>query len=200
MTAVSGPGYPASMTIDSPEKIANWRPLVHWLLAIPHMVVLYVLGLVAELMAVLSWFMIVFTGKDNEGFQGLRTMYLRYMQRTYAYMGFLVEDYPPFAFAQSGADPGDYPGVRVDVAPALEDRNRVTTLLRIFMVIPHLVVLTFLGIAAFVCFVIAFFAVLFTGRWPDGLRTFVVNVFRWSLRVMAYFMLLTDEYPPFTLD
>jgi hypothetical protein len=200
MTATSGTAYPASLTIDSPEKIANWRPLVHWLLAIPHMVVLYVLNLVAELMAVISWIVIVITGKDNEGLQGLRIMYLRYMQRTYAYMGFLVEDYPPFAFSQSAADPGDYPGVRVDVEPAIEDRNRVTTFFRIIMVIPHLVVLAVLGLAAFVCFVIAFFAVLFTGRWPDGLRAFVVNLFRWSLRVMAYFMLLTDEYPPFTLD
>ena len=200
MTAASGTAYPASLTIDSPEKIANWRPLVHWLLAIPHMVVLYFLNLLAELMAVLSWFSIVFTGKDNEGLQGLRVMHLRYTVRTYAYMGFLVEDYPPFTFQTTGADPGDMPRVRVDVAPQLEDRDRVTTFFRLFMVIPHLLVLAVLGLAAFVCIVVAFFAVLFTGSWPDGLRTFVVNVFGWSIRVQAYFMLLTDEYPPFTLE
>ena len=200
MTAASGTAYPASLTIDSPEKIANWRPLVHWLLAIPHLVVMYVLNLVAELMGLLSWVMILFTGKDNEGFQGLRIMSMRYQARAFAYMGFLVEDYPPFTFAQSSADPGDYPGVRLDVQPALEGRNRLTAFFRILMVIPHVLVLAVLGIAAFVCFVIGFFAVLFTGRWPDGLRAFVVNVMRWSVRVNAYFMLLTDEYPPFTLD
>ncbi len=200
MTAAAGQAYPASLTIDSPDRIANWRPLVHWLLAIPHMVVLYVLNIVAELMALLSWFTILFTGKDNEGFQGLRMMSMRYMARTYSYVAFLVEDYPPFAFSQTGADPGDYPGVHFDVAPALEDRNRVTTLLRIFMVIPHLLVLMVLGLAAFVCVVIGGIAVLFTARWPEGLRAFVVNVLRWSVRVNAYFMLLTDEYPPFTMD
>jgi hypothetical protein len=200
MTAATGATYPAQLTITTPEKVANWRPLVHWLLAIPHFVVIYVLNLVAELMAVISWIVIVFTGKDNEGLQGLRIMHMRYMARTYAYMGFLLEDYPPFAFHSMGADPGDYPGVRLDVTPQLEDRNRVTVFFRFLMVIPHLVVLMLLGIAAFVCFVIAFFAVLFTGRWPDGLRVFVVNVLRWSMRVQAYFMLLTDEYPPFTLD
>ena len=92
------------------------------------------------------------------------------------------------------------PRVRVDVAPQLEDRDRVTTFFRLFMVIPHLLVLAVLGLAAFVCIVVAFFAVLFTGSWPDGLRTFVVNVFGWSIAVQAYFMLLTDEYPPFTLE
>jgi hypothetical protein len=47
---------------------------------------------------------------------------------------------------------------------------------------------------------IAFFAVLFTGRWPDGLRSFLLGVMRWALRVEAYLLLLTDEYPPFSLD
>jgi hypothetical protein len=42
--------------------------------------------------------------------------------------------------------------------------------------------------------------VLFTGRWPDGLRDFVIKVMRWGVRVQAYFLLLTDEYPPFALD
>ena len=200
MTAASGGAYPASLTIDSPEKIANWRPLVHWLLAIPHYVVMYVLNIVAELMGLLSWVMILFTGKDNEGFQGLRIMSMRYQARTFAYVAFLVEDYPPFAFHQTGADPGDYAGVRADVAPVVDGRNRLTAFFRILMVIPHFVVLAILGIAAFVCGVIGFFAVLFTGRWPEGLRAFVVNVMRWSFRVNAYFMLLNDEYPPFTLD
>jgi hypothetical protein len=63
-----------------------------------------------------------------------------------------------------------------------------------------MIVLAFLGIAAFVAGVIAFFAVLFTGHWPDGLRTFVLGVMRWGTRVNAYFYLLTDEYPPFSLD
>jgi hypothetical protein len=200
MTAASGGAYPASLTIDSPEKIANWRPLVHWLLAIPHFFVAGVLNTLAEIVGFVSWVLILFTGKDNEGLQGMRMMSLRYQARTFAYVGFLVEEYPPFVFDQAAADPGDYPGVRAEFTPALEDRNRLTAFFRILMVIPHFVVLLLLGIAAVVCYVVAFFAVLFTGRWPDGLRTFVVNVMRWSFRVNAYMMLLTDEYPPFTLD
>jgi hypothetical protein len=92
-------------------------------------------------------------------------------------------------------------GVRRDLrtgfAPELEDRNRLTVGFRIILAIPQLIVLAVLGVAAFVAWVIGFFAVLFTGRWPEGLRTFVVGYMRWFTRVEAYVGLLTDAYPPF---
>lgn len=70
-----------------------------------------------------------------------------------------------------------------------------------FLAIPHYIVLVGLGIAAFVCVVIAWFAILFTGRYPRSLFDFVVGVFRWSLRVDAYaFLLTTDRYPPFEIS
>jgi hypothetical protein len=66
-------------------------------------------------------------------------------------------------------------------------------------VIPQLIMLTLLAIADGVVLMIAFFAVLFTGRWPAGLRQFTVGVLRWWLRVETYLLLLTDDYPPFAL-
>ena len=200
MTAATAGAYPASLTLDAPERVANWRPLVHWLLAIPHMVVLYALNLLAEITAVVSWFVILFTGKDLEGLQGMRVLQMRYTMRTYTYIAFLVEEYPPFTFATTGADPGDVPRVRVDLTPQVEDRNRLTAFFRIILVIPHAIVVALLALGAVVCTLIAVFAVLFTGRWPEGLRDFVVKTMRWSLRVQAYLFLLTDEYPPFSLD
>jgi hypothetical protein len=69
------------------------------------------------------------------------------------------------------------------------------------LAIPHYIILFFLSIAAIVCVVIAWFAILFTGRYPRGLFDFVVGVYRWSLRVVAYaFLLTTDRYPPFALN
>jgi Domain of unknown function (DUF4389) len=192
--------YPVTFTFDPPEKVANWRPLVHWILAIPHFVVLYFLNIVSEALAVVSWFVILFTGKLPEGLANLQVMYVRYAVRTYIFAAFLKEEYPPFTFDTTPIDPGDDSRVRVDIAPQLADRNRVTTAFRIILAIPQLIVLAALGIAGFVSFVIAFFAVLFTGRWPVGLRDFVVNVMRWELRVQAYLLLLTDEYPPFAFD
>jgi hypothetical protein len=196
----TGEGASATFTFDSPERIANWRPLVHWLLAIPHLVIVNVLQTVAEVLAIISWFAILFTGKLPAGMANFQAMYLRYTLRTSTYFGFLREEYPPFSFATVNEDPGDDPRVRVTVVPQLEGRNRLTTAFRLILAIPHLVVLVFLGLAVFVVGIIAFFAVLFTGRWPAGLRDFVLGVARWWLRVQVYLLLLRDEYPPFSLD
>jgi hypothetical protein len=196
---MTGP-YPATFTFDPPEKIANWRPLVNWLLAIPHFIVLYGLNLVSQVVAFVSWFAIVFTGQLPEGLANVQVMCLRYSTRTYTYAAFLREEYPPFTFATTPSDPGDDPRVRVDIVPQLDNRNRVTVFFRIILAIPQFIVLAVLGIGAVIAVIIGFFAVLFTGTWPPGLRDFVIKVMRWSLRVQAYFNLLTDVYPPFALD
>jgi Domain of unknown function (DUF4389) len=107
---------------------------------------------------------------------------------------------PGSLVATAPADPGSYPPDRTGFVPELENRNRLTVGFRIILVIPQAIVLAILVVAAFVALVIAFFAVLFTGRWPAGLRSFVVGVMRWGTRVSAYFLLLTDKYPPFSLE
>ena len=202
MGTTAGPlgGYPATFEVDAPERIDNWRPLVQWLLAIPHFLILYVLGIVSEVVGIISWFFILITGKLPEGLATLQCLYIRYNNRAWSYAGFLREEYPPFVFETVAGDPGTYPPVRTSFVPELENRNRLTVAFRIILVIPHVIVLAVLGLAAFVAVVIALFAVLFTGRWPDGLRTFVVGVISWATRFNAYFLLLTDEYPPFSLD
>lgn len=192
--------YPAALSVETPERIARWRPLVQWFLAIPHFVVLWALGIVSSVVAIVSWFVVIITGKMPRGLAGLQEMYLRYYNRVYAYAGFLLDDYPPFSFATVDSDPGDYERERVDFTPKLEDRSRLSALFRIILLIPQLIVLYLLGIAATVVHLVGFFAVLITGRWPESLRRFVVGVLRWNLRVGAYQLLLTDEYPPFSLD
>jgi hypothetical protein len=199
MQSMSVP-YPATFAFDPPEKVANWRAIGNVFLAIPHLVVLYVLQIVSQVVGFVSWILVVFTGKLPDGLAGVQAMYLRYTIHTYTYVLFMREDYPPFAFDTTAADPGTDPQVRVDFVPRLDGRNRLTAFFRIILVIPHLIVLALLAIGGWVAMVIAFFAVLFTGRWPEGLRDFVLKVMRWSLRVQAYFLLLTDEYPPFELN
>jgi hypothetical protein len=193
-------GYPATFTFDPPEKVANWRPLVNWLLAIPHFVILYVLRMVSNVVGVISWFVILFTGALPEGLANVQAMYFRYSIRVSTYVAFMREEYPPFSFQTTPSDPGDDPRVRVDIQPQLTDRNRLTAFFRIILAIPQFIVVVVLGIAAAVVTFIALFAVLFTGRWPEGMRDFVIKVQRWSLRVQVYAMLLTDVYPPFALD
>lgn len=193
-------GYPVTLTFETPEKIARWRPLIHWLLAIPHFIVLYVIGIVAGVLVFIAWFAGVFAGKIPDGIQKPIAMYLRYNARVTTYMLFQREEYPPFAFDGAFADPGDDARVRVDVVPAIEGRNRLTIFFRLFMLIPQIFVLFFVSIAAYVVMVIGFFAVIILGRWPGGLNDFLIGFLRWNTRVNAYFYLLTDEYPPFSTN
>ncbi len=191
-------GYPLTLTFDTPEKIARWRPLVHWLLAIPHFIILYVLGIVAQVLAFVAWFAGVFAGTIPDGLQKPIAMYLRYNARVTTYALFQREEYPPFAFDGSFADPGDDPRIRVDVVPAIEGRSRLTIFFRLIMIIPQMFALFFVAIAAWVVMVIGFFAVIILGRWPTGLNDFLIGFLRWTTRVNAYCYLLTDEYPPFS--
>jgi Domain of unknown function (DUF4389) len=83
---------------------------------------------------------------------------------------------------------------------AATDLNRFLPLFKWFLAIPHYIVLFFLDIAAFVVVIIAWFAILFTGRYPQGMFRFVEGVVRWHNRVIGYALtLVTDEYPPFRL-
>jgi hypothetical protein len=192
--------YPATLEFDAPPKVANWRAIANWFLAIPHFVILYGLRVFSQVVGIISWFVIVFTGALPEALANVQAMYVRYELRTYTFALFMREEYPPFAFAMTPTDGGEDRRVRVEFAPQLEDRNRLTVAFRIILVIPHILALLVLGIAAAFVSLVALFAVLFTGRWPEGMRDFVLNVYRWYLRVQTYFLLLTDEYPPFALS
>jgi hypothetical protein len=191
--------YPATIEVDSPERLENWRPLAQWLLAIPHLIISNVLDNLARVVAVVSWFAIVFTGRLPAGLANLQCMAIRYSARALTYAGFLHSSYPPFDFSMTPADPGGMP-VRVNIRPELEDRNRLTVGLRIIWLIPALLFAALIAIVGIVCWFLAFWAVLFTGRWPEALRSWVMKLQRVGIRVSAYAYLLTDEFPPFTTD
>jgi hypothetical protein len=197
MSAEVVPSYPATFQFDPPEKIARWRVIGNIILAIPHLIILNVLHAVAEVLAFVAWILGVITGKVPLGILELLAMYIRYSTRVGMYASFLKEEYPPFSFTTTLADPGDDPRVRVDFRQETEGRNRLTIFFRLILAIPHVIALFFVFIAAFFVYLIAWFAVLFTGRWPAGLRSFAIGLQRWSTRLNAYMFLLTDEYPPF---
>jgi hypothetical protein len=91
--------------------------------------------------------------------------------------------------------------IQIPYPNASTDLNRWLPLVKWLLAIPHYIVLAVLGVAALVCVVIAWFAILFTGQYPRGLFGFVVGVLRWSLRVRAYaFLMVTDQYPPFQFE
>ncbi|RPJ82574.1 MAG: DUF4389 domain-containing protein [Acidobacteria bacterium] len=150
-----------------------------------------VLGIVAVVAAIISWFAIVFTGRQPRGLWDLTRFYMRWRANAVAYTALLRDEYPPFGV-------GPYP-VTYDVQYP-ERRDRLTVGLRLILAIPHVVVLVFLDIAWFVTAVVAWLAILFTGEYPDGLYRFGIGVMRWTLRVETYVLLMRDEYPPFSLQ
>ena len=77
--------YPATFTLDPPEKVANWRPLVNWLFAIPHFLVLSALNSVSEILGIVSWFIILFTGELPEALANFQVMIMRYSARAYVF-------------------------------------------------------------------------------------------------------------------
>jgi hypothetical protein len=190
-------GYPVDVGVAVPDRIARWRPIVQWILAFPLFIVAYVLGLVAYVCAILGWFVALFTGRLPDGLGTLIAGYFRYYWRALSYSWFLRDRYPPFGLAMGYEDPGG-DAAWFDVQRP-EGLSRLAVLFRIILVIPQLIVLTFLGLVLYVVGIIAFFVVIFTARWPAGLRDFVIGVNRWLLRVDAWFYLLADPYPPFSL-
>jgi len=117
----------------------------------------------------------------------------RFSGRVAAYLFLLTDAYPSTVDEQSVHLEIDYPDVE-------QDLNRWLPLVKWLLAIPHYIVLAILVVAGVVVWVIAWFAILFTGKYPRALFDFIVGVGRWGLRVDAYaFMLVTDEYPPFSL-
>ena len=118
---------------------------------------------------------------------------LRFSNRVTAYLALLDDRYPSTDEEQGVHLNLDYPDAR--------QLNRWLPLVKWFLAIPHYIVLFFLGIGALVAVIVAWFAIIFTGRYPENLFRYVVGVIRWINRVTAYaFLLVTDEYPPFQLS
>jgi hypothetical protein len=93
------------------------------------------------------------------------------------------------------------PGYPITVGVAYPERlSRLSTFFRLILVIPQYIVLYFLNIVAFVLMFFAWWAILFTGKYPKGLFDFVAGYVRWNTRVTGYLSLLTDKYPPFSLN
>lgn len=191
-------GYPISAGLEAPITIARWRPLVHWLLIIPQLIFVYVLGIVSEVLVVIAWFAALFTGRVPTGLADFIAGYHRQAWRVQSYALFLRESYPSFSFPSGYADPGGDPAWLQIVPP--ERLSRLAVFFRFILAIPLYLWGIVLGLAIYVVVIVAFFAVLITGRWPEGLRTFTINVMQWNLRVQGWGSLLADPYPPFALS
>ncbi|MGH9187841.1 MAG: DUF4389 domain-containing protein [Acidimicrobiales bacterium] len=183
--------------LDAPLELARWRPLLHWLMAIPLALVGIVWAIGALVYGIVAVFSVLFTKQVSPGVHSFLVRVLRYQFRLQTFIGFMREPYPSFALEGTEDDPGTDPA-RLSIAPA-DELKRFGPIYKWILAIPHLIVLYVLGLAAAVCTIVGFFAVLFTRGWPEGLRRFIIGTQRWGTRASAY-LVLRDEYPPFSLD
>jgi hypothetical protein len=191
--AATASSYPLRYDVEYPERLSRWKIFVKWLLAIPHFIVLYILALVAYLLTVVAWFAILFSGRFPQGLFNFVVGVYRWNTNVNAYILLMRDEYPPFSM-EAGRYPVTY---EVDYPERL---SRWLVFVKWLFVIPNLIVLMVLVLAYEITLLIAWFAILFTGRYPHALFRFGVGVMRWNLRASAYMYLLRDEYPPFSLS
>ena len=185
--------YPIRLEVQYAERLSRWLIFVKWLLAIPHFIIIYALELAFRLLSLMAFFAILFTGSYPKGLFKFNVGVVRWQQNVAAYISLLRDEYPPFSF-----DAGLYPvEFEVDYPTNL---NRWMVLVKWLLAIPHYVAILLLTLASVVVLIIAWFAILFTGKYPESLFSFVVGVMRWQRRVWLYVLFMTDEYPPFSLE
>ena len=177
--------------IEYPDRLSRGLIFIKWLLVIPHLVIMYFLGIATGVVTFIAWFAILFTGRYPRGMWDFSLMAQHWTSNVSTYLLLMRDEYPPF-----GAEP--YP-VRYEVVYP-EHLSRGLIFIKWLLIIPHLIVLAILGIAVAFVWFISWFAILFTGGYPRGMFDFMVGFFRWAVRVNLYFNLLTDIYPPFSME
>ena len=208
--AVQQSAYPVQYSIDYPDRSLNRLTSVFRIfVAIPILIVLgavsgstyvttthqatYVASGGGGLLFFAPLLMILFRQKYPRWWFDWNLELQRFTNRVVLYVLLMDDRYPSTDEAQSLHLDYVYPD-------ASRDLNRWLPLVKWILVIPHFIVLGFLWVGMFFVVLIAWFAILFTGRYPKGLFDFVEGVLRWGQRVVAYaFLLVTDRYPPFSL-
>lgn len=185
--------YPVQLEIDDIAPQNRLSVLLRGLFVIPHAIVLSLLGLAAYAVVMVAWFTILFTGNFPAGMLRFVTGYSRWAARANAYGSLLTGRFPPFSMDEEP----DYP-VRLTIEEQVAGRNRLTTIFRCHLLLPHEILLSLLGIVVGVVGLAAWLAAIVLGRVPEVLHNFLWGYTCWTERASAYANLLVDDYPPFS--
>lgn len=192
-----GPGAPGQpyeglapilVAFDPPAPQSRVTVAFRIILAIPHLIVLYGLGVATEIVAIIGWFGALFTGRLPDFAAEFLTGYLGWLTRVYAYVALLTDVYPPFALSDA-----PYP-VRIAARPGR--LNRLAVLFRAFLLIPASIAVAVVGAGAFtLTLFVAWLIALFTGRLPGSLHYALASTLRYYVRVQGYTLMVTSAYP-----
>jgi hypothetical protein len=176
----------------------NLRPIINYFLAIPHLILLGLYGIVAFFNAILVWIGIVFSGSAPENARENIAGFQRYWYRVVIFQYFMTMQYPEFKTVPGYADPGGFPA-RIDITPATS-YNRMQVILRYLYIIPLYLYGIYVGIMVWIGLLMGLISVLTGGKWNPKWRQTVFNALTWIMRVNCWYFLLVDEYPGFTFE
>jgi hypothetical protein len=196
--------YPVHLSVD-PEEGQNrlwgipfFGIFARWIILIPHLILLFFLGIGIYLFALVNWIPVLVNGRQASWGYTLGEAYYTLSTRVGLYLSLVTGKYPPIGWS------GDHP-VNVSFERG-EPQNRlwgipiVGVLVRWILLIPHFFVIWILAIVVGLLFLVSWIPVLVNGRQATAIVTFMTGFYRWTLRVLAYGLLLTGKYPPFSFD
>ncbi len=198
MTATAPPvDFPVNVGFSSePTDRNRVSVFFRMFLAIPVSVVLYFYGIAVWFTSLIAWFAILLTGRYPQGLYRFADGYMRLTADAYGYMFLLTDEFPPFSGHSEKA--AGYPIQYGAVRPS--ESNRLTVAFRAILAIP---IVIFAGLLIYIVefiALVAWFAILFTGRFPDSMLSISQGVIRSVMRAHSYAFLLVDQYPPFSLE
>jgi hypothetical protein len=188
--------YPVTYQADYPGGGRNrLTTFFRSFVAIPWLIVAALYGFVASFAVLFAWFALVFTARYPEGLYNFVAGYVRMLSRVNAFHYLATDEWPPF----NGDANESYP-VRIGIPPPKPEYSRVKAGFRLIVGIPVLLLSYVQSLIALVIAVIGWFAILFTGRLSEGLFDPLRSALAYTARATAYFSLLTEDYPPFSLE
>ena len=193
-TAAGAP-YPVRADADHQPEYSRFLPLVKWLLALPHYIVLIFLFIGVLVAEVIAFFAVLITGRFPRGLHDFVAGTYRWTWNTYAYAYLLTARYPPFSLR---ADP-TYPA-RFEIDYPEDGIARWRPLVQWLLVIPFAIVAGLLTYVAYAVAFIGVFVILFTKKLPAGMFKLIMVPNRWYFRAMVYGGFLVDRHPPFDWD
>lgn len=189
-----GDVYPLQGDVEPEAEYSRFMPLIKWLILLPHYIVLFFLAIGAFVAIVIAFFAVIFTRRYPRGLFDYVVGVSRWTWRVQAYLYLMVDRYPPFTLDE---DPG-FPA-RFDIAyPGEVDRWR--PIVQWLLAIPYLIVARILGYLGGILVFFAFFTILFTRKFPEGMFRIVLITMRWTARGVAYADFLVTKYPPFAWE
>jgi hypothetical protein len=188
--------YPVTYAAENPGDGRNrLTTFFRYIVAIPWLIVAGIYGFVAYLAAIGAWFAIVFTGSYPPGLYDFVAGFIRFLGRLNAFLYLATDEWPPF-----NGNPDDSYPVRIGIPEPLPEYDRLKTGLRLIFAIPVILLGYVQALIATVVSFIGWFAIVFTGNLSDGLFSPLRSALAYNTRGAAYFLLLTEEWPPFSLE